>query len=126
MLTLWWLALHGLLAAAAVALDLSILQRAVVVAGLGAHAALRLPRSVVATVICRPDGRWALPDAALQDLRLGLASRHTAHWVRLVLLAEGCRAFDILLLRDQLRPAEWRALRARLAAGPPPAADDLR
>ena len=122
---LWWLALHGLLAAAALALDLPILVRGLLVAGLGAHATLRPPRSAVSTVICDPDGRWALPEAALQDLRLGPASRHTAYWIRLVLLGEG-HAFDILLLRDQLRPADWRALRARLWARAPPALDDLR
>jgi hypothetical protein len=121
----WWLVLHALLAAAAVALDLPILVRAALVACVGGHAALRWPRSAVATLIQSPDGRWALPESGIEGLRLGAATRHTTRWVRLQLQGDG-RTFDILLLKDQLAAPEWRALAARLGAVPPPGSDDLR
>jgi hypothetical protein len=124
-LAIWWLTLHVLLATASVELDLPVVVRAALVAALAAHAVLRWERSTVPTLIGTADGRWALPDSGVEGLRLGARTRYTAHWVRLVLVAED-RTFDILLLKDQLAPSQWRALAARLGAGPPPASGDLR
>jgi hypothetical protein len=64
-------------------------------------------------VVIRGDGRVAVPELGLDDLRLGPRTLYTRSWVRLDLCGAGCRV-ETLLLVDQVSPQAWRTLQAEL------------
>ena len=77
-----------------------------------AHALWRRPRAA-GTLVLGADGRFGLPDSGLGALELARGSGLGPFSIRLV-LTDGRRRFDVLLVRDQLGDAEWRLLRAHL------------
>ena len=108
----WWIALHGVVLAAFVLLGAPWPLRSLAVLATLAHAFAFRPKSAP-RVVWLGEGRVALPELGLDDLRLGPRSRHSALWIRLDVRGAG-RAIDILLLADQLDPTVWRTLRAEL------------
>ena len=66
------------------------------------------------TVVVSADGFCVVPEWQTGRTPLGSRTLVCPFWVRLD-LGPGSRQRDILLIADQLRPDEWRRLRALLA-----------
>lgn len=73
-----------------------------------AHGAWRRPAPPPARLVLGADG-WCAWPGGTAAVRLGPRTRYTRGWVRLV---DGSGALDILLLEDQLEPADWARLSA--------------
>ena len=104
--------LHVAVLAALALLGAPWLLKALVAIAALAHSIVLRPRRTPRLVLSA--GRVAVPELGLENLALGLRTRHCGLWVRLDLRGAG-RALDILLLADQVDPTIWRALRAELA-----------
>jgi hypothetical protein len=80
-----------------------------------AHGLVRRPAHPPAPLIFRDDGRIDWLQAGATDLELVEGTRFTRAWVSLQLRpAGGGPAVRVVLLADQLDPATWRTLLARL------------
>jgi hypothetical protein len=112
----WWLALHGLLGAAAVSLEAGVVSGAVV-AACAVHGAARWPR-IPPTVVYLGDGLWAVPAWRRWALALAPASTYSGHWARLVLCSGHDFSAAVLLLRDQLDDDAWWRLQSVLREAP--------
>ena len=111
---MWWLALHALLAAAAllVASPWPIkLVALFAVSGHGVRAAPAAGRPQV--ILVDADAHCVVPAWNSGRLALGARTVVCPHWLRLD-LGTGPQRRDILLVADQLGPAEWARLRALL------------
>ncbi len=107
---LWWWALHGVAGAGIIGLPISWPVRCLLLASLGVHWLWQAPQC--SPVLVRyPNGTWAAPELGRSALRLGSGSSYASWWIRLR-LHDGQGTLKILLLRDQFRMQEWRALRA--------------
>jgi hypothetical protein len=118
-LALWWWALHGVAGAGIVGLPISWPIRCLLLVALGVHWLWRAPE--FSPILVRyPDGTWAAPELGRRALRLGPGSSYAGWWIRLR-LHDGRGTMKVLLLRDQFRTQDWRALRAAFGrlAGPP-------
>ncbi len=116
----WWWALHGVAAAGIIGLPIEWPIRCLLLAALGGHWLRQAPKS--SPVLVRyPNGTWAAHELGRSALRLGAGSSYASWWIRLLLHDEQ-GALTVLLLREQFRAQDWRALRAvfgRLPGGPP-------
>ena len=108
----WWLVLHGVVVAAFALLGAPWLVKCLGLLATLAHALAFRPRRTP-RLVWRGDGRVALPERGLENLRLGPRTRHSGLWIRLDLRG-AARPVDILLLVDQLDPVLWRTIRANL------------
>lgn len=104
--------MHGVVLAAFVLLGAPWPLKSFALLATLAHAVAFRPKPTP-RLVWLGEGRIALPDLGLDDLRLGPRSRHSALWIRLDARGAG-RAVDILLLADQLDSSVWRTLRAEL------------
>jgi hypothetical protein len=112
----WWLALHGVLLAAAAAVGAPPLAKLLAGVAVLAHALARRPARASLRLVWHEDGRWSVPERGLESLELAPGTRYTSLWVRLVLRgADG--PLEVVLLSCQVRPAAWSALQARLRRG---------
>lgn len=105
--------MHLLLLATVTALGVPPPAKLALAAVCIAHA-WRRPRAAETAIVLGAGDRWSLPGVAIGELELARGSGYAPFSVRLV-LTDGQRRFDLLLIRDQLADAEWRALRAHLA-----------
>ena len=111
---IWWLALHALLAAAAALVGWPAPVKVLAVIAIVAHCVARRPPIAPALVVVSADGFCVVPEWQTGRMPLGSRTLVCPFWVRLD-LGPGSRQRDILLIADQLRPDEWRRLRALLA-----------
>ena len=115
----WWWALHGVAAAGIIGLPIWWPIRCLLLAALGGHWLRQAPKSSL-ILVRYPNGTWAAPELGRGALRLGAGSSYASWWIRL-LLHDGQGTLTVLLLREQLRTRDWRALRAvlgRATGGP--------
>jgi membrane-bound toxin of toxin-antitoxin system len=112
-LTVWWLSLHALLGVAFALVGWPWVLRLAAVAAVVGHGIVRRPASSPRTVLVGEDGRCAVPEWNTGARPLGPRTLVCPFWVRLD-LGKGQWPRDILLLADQVRPDEWRRLRAFL------------
>jgi hypothetical protein len=104
---------------AILSLALGVAATCVAAAALVIHCALRVPRATRA-LVRYDDGSWALPEAGLDGLCLGSGTTCSTLWIRMVFrneAANGRRRRVVLLLKDQLDAASWRALQAQIRRG---------
>jgi hypothetical protein len=104
---------HAVAAAGLLASGLPVAVKLAGVAAALAHAVARRPAPPPSTVLCFPDGAWALPDDGGARLVLTEGTSVGPFWVSLR-LASDTVSVSVLLLRDQLPAADWRALRAQV------------
>ncbi len=92
--------------------------RCLLLVALGGHWLRQAPKSTP-ILVRYPDGTWAVPELGRRALQLGAGSTYASWWIRL-LLHDGRGTMKVLLLRDQFRTQDWRALRAAIVrlAGP--------
>ncbi len=109
-LNLWWWALHGAAAAGIVAVPVSWPVRCLLLAALGGHW-LRLAPVLSPVLVGSPNRTWAAPELGRNALRLVSGTRYASWWIRLILHDEQ-GTLKVLLLRDQFRAQDWRALQA--------------
>jgi hypothetical protein len=112
-LTVWWLALHALLAAAALLVASPWPVDLVMLLAIAGHGVVRRPRPSPKLILVSADGRCAVPDREATYFALGARTVVCPHWVRLD-FGTGPRRRDILLVADQLDRVEWVRLRALL------------
>jgi hypothetical protein len=115
-LGLWLLATHGLAGAAVLALTVPWPLKALLLAGVAAHACARRPARPE-RMIRDSSGGWALPERGLAGLFAAPGSRFGRWWVYLV-FSDGSERLRILLLRDQFDSEAWRRLQAALRRRP--------
>jgi len=113
LLSLWWLALHALLAATALLIGWPWPAKAVALGAVLGHAAWRRPRSARALIEVDADGAFRIPGASPASFAPGTRTRLMPFWLRIV-AGNGADTVDILLLVDQLDAADWRRLTAIL------------
>jgi hypothetical protein len=104
------LALHAILAAAALATALPAWGRVAALAALAAHATLRWPTAPPPLAMW-PDG---VVEVAGCPYTLGPGTTYTAAWIRLSLVDAARRRREIVLVRDQVDAARWSRLQAWL------------
>ena len=109
----WWTLLHALLAVAFALTGWPISVRVLAIAAVAGHAVVRRPRPSPRVVQFGEDGRCVVPEWDVGARPLGARTLVCPFWVRLD-LGMGPSRRDILLLADQMRPEEWRRLRALL------------
>jgi hypothetical protein len=112
-LSLWWLALHALLAATVLLIGWPWPAKAAAIVALLGHAVWRRPRSARAVIEVDADGALRIPSASAARFAPGTRTRLMPFWLRIV-ARNGADTVDILLLADQLNPADWRRLTAIL------------
>lgn len=112
-LAVWWLLLHALLGAAFALVGWPVPFRVLAIAAIVAHGIVRRPAPSPRTVIVAEGGRCVIPEWNTGSRRLGARTLICPLWARLD-LGTGPWPRDILLLADQVRPEEWRQLRALL------------
>jgi hypothetical protein len=110
----WWGALHVLLAAAAALVGWPASLEALALVAIVAHGLSRRPPASPKLIVVSEDGFCAVPEWQTGRRPLGDRTLVCLFWVRLD-LGQDLRQRDILLIADQLRPEEWRRLRALLA-----------
>jgi membrane-bound toxin of toxin-antitoxin system len=109
----WWCSLHVLLGLAFALVGWAVPFRLLAVAAVVAHCIVRRPCASPRTVLVAEGGRCAIPEWNTGARPLGPRTLVSLFWVRLD-LGIGPWRRDILLLADQIRPDEWRRLRALL------------
>jgi hypothetical protein len=115
LLAAWWIAVHALALASLPFVDWPWWAAAAAALAVLMHGLVRRPVHAPAPLIFRGDGRIAWLQAGAVDLELIEGTRFTRAWVSLRLRpASGGPAARVLLLADQLDPATWRTLLARL------------
>jgi hypothetical protein len=112
----WWLALHGLLCAAAVSLEAGVPGGAALAACV-VHCAVRWPRTPPA-VVYLGGGRWAVPAWRRWSLALAPASAYSGCWARLVLCSGNDFRANVLFLHDQFEDDLWWRFQAVLREAP--------
>jgi hypothetical protein len=112
-LTAWWLLLHVLLGVAFALVGWPMAFRLVAIAAVVGHCVVRRPAASPRAVVVAEGGYCAVPEWNTGTRPLGPRTLISPFWVRLD-LGTGPWRRDILLLADQVRPEEWRRLRALL------------
>ena len=113
-LGVWWVLLHVLLGAAFALVGWPIVFRVLAILAVVVHGVVRRPAASPRTVIVAENGTYAVPEWNTGVRPLGARTLICPFWVRLD-LGTGPWRRDILLLADQIRPDEWRQLRALLS-----------
>jgi hypothetical protein len=109
----WWLALHALLAAAALLVAAPWAIKLAALLAVGGHGAVRRPRPPPEVILVDADAHCIVPAWNAGRLALGARTVVCPHWLRLD-LGTGPQRRDILLVADQLGRVEWARLRALL------------
>ncbi|HET7608287.1 MAG TPA: protein YgfX [Gammaproteobacteria bacterium] len=112
-LCLWWVMLHVLIGAAFALVGWPVVWRGIAIVAVVVHAVVRRPPPSPSTVIVAEGGTCAIPEWNTGMRPLGARTLICPFWIRLDLEAGPWRR-DILLVVDQVRPEEWRQLRALL------------
>ena len=113
-LRVWWFLLHALVGAAFALVGWPAPFRALAIVAIVAHGVVRRPAPSPRIVIVAEGGSCVIPEWNTGSRTLGERTLICPFWVRLDLGA-GPWPRDILLLADQVRPDEWRQLRALLS-----------
>jgi hypothetical protein len=113
-LAIWWVVLHLLLLATVAAVGVWVPAKLALAAVCAVHAWRRWPKATQTPIVVSAGGRWSVPGLALAELELANGTAYAPFSVRLV-LTDGRRRIELLLVRDQLRDADWRVLRAHLS-----------
>ncbi|HSC14902.1 MAG TPA: protein YgfX [Gammaproteobacteria bacterium] len=113
MLWVWWGLLHALLGAASVLVGWPVPLKVLAFAAVVGHGVLRRPAAAPRVVHFTADGCCAVPEWKTGSRPLAARTLVCPFWVRLD-LGMGPWPRDILLIADQMRPDEWRRLRALL------------
>jgi hypothetical protein len=109
----WWILLHALLGAAVALVGWPISLKLLAIAALAAHGIVRRPAASPRVVGLADDGACVVPEWNTGPRPLGARTLVCPFWVRLD-LGTGPWRRDLLLLADQMRPEQWRRLRALL------------
>ena len=109
----WWCSLHVLLGLAFALVGWAVPFRLLAVAAVVGHCIVRRPSASPRTVLVAEGGRCVVPEWNTDARPLGPRTLVSLFWVRLD-LGIGPWRRDILLLADQVRPEQWRRLRALL------------
>jgi len=109
----WWVLLHALLLAAFALVGWPMAFKLLAVVAVAVHGVARRPAESPRTVIVTEGGTCAVPEWNTGIRPLGTRTLICPLWVRLD-LGTGPWRRDILLVADQVRPEEWRQLRALL------------
>lgn len=112
-LTVWWLLLHALLGTAFALVGWPAPFTVLAIVVIVGHGVVRRPAPSPRTLIVAEGGACAIPEWNTGSRALGARTLICPFWARLDLGA-GPWPRDILLLADQVRPDEWRQLRALL------------
>jgi hypothetical protein len=104
-------ALHLVLAAAAMLVGWPASMKALAVLALVVHGVVRRPLASPAELVVTEDGCCAVPEWNTGRRPFGSRSMMCPFWIRLD-LGKGTKRRDILLVADQIAPEEWRRLRA--------------
>jgi len=107
-------ALHVLLAAAAVLVGWPASMKTLAVLAIVGHGVVRRPLASPGLVVVAEDGCCVVPEWHTGRRPFGPRTLMCPFWIRLD-LGKGLRRRDILLIADQVPPEEWRRLRALLA-----------
>src|SRR5689334_20830632 len=110
---LWWASLHALLGAAFALVGWPLAFKLLALGAVVVHGVVRRPAASPRTVVIGEAGTCAIPEWNTGARPLGARTLVCPLWVRLDLGA-GPWERDILLVADQVRPEEWRQLRALL------------
>jgi mRNA-degrading endonuclease toxin of MazEF toxin-antitoxin module len=113
LLSLWWLALHALLAATALLVGWPWPAKVAALAAVLGHSVWRRPRPARAVIEVDADGSCRIPGTSAAPFAPGTRTRLMPFWLRIV-ARNGADTVDILLLVDQINPADWRRLTAIL------------
>ena len=105
--------MHVLLGIALALVGWAVAFRLVAIVAIAVHGVVRRPAASPRTVVVAEGGFFAVPEWNTGARPLGPRTLISPFWVRLDLGAGPWRR-DILLLADQVRPEEWRRLRALL------------
>jgi hypothetical protein len=105
--------LHALLSAAFALVGWPVPFKLLAVAAVVGHAVIRAPGASPRVVQFSEEGRCVVPEWQTGSRPLGARTLVCPLWVRLD-LGVGPWPRDILLVADQMRPDEWRRLRALL------------
>jgi hypothetical protein len=105
--------LHALLGAAFALVGWPVAFKLLALVGVVVHGIVRRPAASPRTVVIAEGGTCAIPEWNTGARPLGARTLLCPYWVRLDLGAGPWRR-DILLVADQVRPEEWRQLRALL------------
>lgn len=114
LLRAWWCALHALLAAAILLAGMPMALKAILLAALVGHGAVRRPRPGPTVIHVAADGSCDVPEWRTGNLSLGAGTLVCPFWIKLD-LGRGIRQRYIFLFADQVGPDDWRRLRALLA-----------
>jgi len=109
----YWYSLHVLLGVAFALIGWAVPFRLLSIAAVVGHGIVRRPAASPRIVLVAEGGRCIVPEWNTGARPLGPRTLVSPFWVRLDLGAGPWRR-DILLLADQVRPDEWRRLRALL------------
>ncbi|HEY9182485.1 MAG TPA: protein YgfX [Gammaproteobacteria bacterium] len=113
MLSLWWLGLHGLLAATALLIGWPAPTKVAALCAVFVHALWRKPSSTRAVIEVGADGACRIPAVNAEPFEPDAGTLLTPFCVRIV--ARSSRdTVDILLLADQVPREDWRRLTAIL------------
>jgi membrane-bound toxin of toxin-antitoxin system len=105
--------LHVLIGAAFALVGWPVVWRGIAIVAVGAHGLIRRPERSPSSVIVGEGGTCAVPEWNTGTRPLGPRTLICPFWIRLD-LGTGPWRRDILLVADQVRPEQWRQLRALL------------
>jgi len=109
----WWWSLHLLLVGASALVGWPVPVKVLAAMAVVGHGTFRRPRGPPGLVVVSAGGVCSVPEWQLEPRPLGERTLVCPFWVRLD-VGEGRVRRDILLIADQVRPEEWRRLRAIL------------
>jgi hypothetical protein len=109
----WWLALHALLASAALLAALPWWSTLIALAAIVTHAVGRRPRGTPDTILVGADGYCVVPEWDEGRWALGPQTSVCPYWIRLE-IGVGVGRRDIVLFADQLDGEQWARLRGLL------------
>jgi hypothetical protein len=112
-LWVWWCLLHALLCAAFAIVGWPFAFKLPAVVAVIGHGVMRAPRASPRVVQVSEGGSCLVPEWRTGARRPGARTLVCPFWVRLD-LGMGPWPRDILLVADQMRPDDWRRLRALL------------
>jgi hypothetical protein len=112
-LSVWWCLLHALLCAAVALVGWPVPFKLLALVAVVGHAVMRVPGASPRVLQVSEDGSCVVPEWKTGSRPLGARTLVCPFWVRLD-LGTGPWPRDILLFADQMRPDEWRRLRALL------------
>jgi len=111
-----WAVTHGTLGLACVLAGVPLYVKTLAVISCAAHAWLRRPRRQPACSLITKGWRVAARHGAWNDCVLAAAT-YTRHWAELAFVADGGQTLRVLVWRDAVPPAAWRALVVHLREG---------